>query len=133
MNSEEKRKFDLEDRLVEFAAITTDIVELLPNSRTGNHVAGQMVRCCTSPMFNYGEAQAAESRMDFIHKMKISLKELKETFVCLKFIRRKRLISDLLLIENTMKENDELISIFVKSITTAQHNLKQEQERKRSQ
>lgn len=87
-------RMDLEDRLIDFGAVATDLAELLPPTRTGNHIAGQMVRCSTSPMLNYGEAQAAESRQDFIHKMKVVLKELRETRVCIKFILRKRLISD---------------------------------------
>ena len=119
-----KRKFDLEDRLIDFAVVATEIVELLPNNRTANHIAGQLARSSTSPMLNYGEAQAAESRNDFIHKMKVCLKELKETFVCLKFIGKKNYVSNVQLLETVKKENDELISIFTKSLTTAQQNQK---------
>lgn len=117
-----KRKFDLEDRLIEFAVLATEIVELLPNNRTANHIVGQLARSSTSPMLNYGEAQAAESKNDFIHKMKICLKELKETFVCLKFISRKAYIVNSAFLEKVKKENDELISIFTKSLNTAQQN-----------
>jgi four helix bundle protein len=119
-----KRKFDLEDRLIDFAVVATEIVELLPNNRTANHIAGQLARSSTSPMLNYGEAQAAESRNDFIHKMKVCLKELEETFVCLKFIGKKNYVSNIQLLETVKKENDELISIFTKSLNTAQQNLK---------
>ena len=118
------RRLDLEDRLIEFDVVVTDIAEALPPSRTGNHIAGQMVRCSTSPMLNYGEAQAAESRHDFIHKMKVVLKEIRETRVCLKFIIRKRLIPNLGSVEEVLGENNQLIAIFIKSITTAQENLK---------
>ncbi len=97
-------------------------MELLPNNRTANHIAGQLARSSTSPMLNYGEAQAAESKNDFIHKMKICLKELKETFVCLKFIGRKAYIVNSAFLEKVKKENDELISIFTKSLNTAQQN-----------
>lgn len=68
-----ERTFDLEDRLIEFVLNIDEIVELLPNTRLGNYLAGQMIRSGTSPALNYGEAMAAESRNDFIHKMKIIL------------------------------------------------------------
>jgi four helix bundle protein len=73
------RKYDLEDRLINFAVRMIAISEMLPNTRAGNHVASQLVRCGTSPAFNYGEVQSAESQKDFIHKMKVILKELRET------------------------------------------------------
>lgn len=120
------RRYDLEDRLIEFATQVTDVVEALPSTRTGNHIAGQLVRCSTSPMLNYGEAQAAESRADFIHKMKVSLKELRETRTCLKFILRKKLVASGDHLGRNIQENEELISIFVKSISTARQNLRNE-------
>lgn len=73
----EKRKYDLEDRLVEYTCRMIDVVEALPNTRAGNYIAGQLVRSCNSPSFNCGEAQAAESIRDFIHKLGLVLKELK--------------------------------------------------------
>jgi len=82
-------KYDLEERLIDFAVIITDIVEALPNTRLGNYIAGQLVRSGLSPALNYGEAQSAESRNDFIHKMKIILKELRESMISLKIIERK--------------------------------------------
>src|SRR5882672_10193044 len=100
--------FDLEDRLVEFSCKIIDIVELLPSTRAGNYIAGQLIRCGLAPALLYGEAQGAESRMDFIHKMKIILKELKETRVCLKIIIRKQMINSARLPE-TKSENDQLI------------------------
>jgi four helix bundle protein len=117
-----KRVFDLEDRLIDFAVIATEIVDILPNNKTANHIGGQLARSSTSPMLNYGEAQAAESRNDFVHKMKVCLKELRETFVCLKFIEKKNYLKNLQLLETVKKENNELISIFVKSLNTAQSN-----------
>ena len=72
----ESRKFNLEDRLQEFASAIIDLSESLPDTRAGNHVAGQILRSGTSPYPNHGEAEAAESRADFIHKLKICLKEL---------------------------------------------------------
>src|SRR2546425_686783 len=73
------RKYDLEDRLLEFAATVIEVSEKLPNTRAGNHLAGQLLRAGTSPYGNHGEAQAPESAEDFIHKMKVCLKELRET------------------------------------------------------
>ena len=121
------QKFDLEDRLVDFAVRVINVVEALPDSKAGRHVAGQLVRAGTSPAPNYGEAQSAESRRDFIHKMKIALKELRETSVWLKIIERKPLCGPDRLRGITLECN-ELISIFVKSIETAKRNCTQEAE-----
>src|SRR6266404_1154183 len=77
--SAKPRIYDLEERLLEFAAVVIDVSEKLPNSRAGNHIAGQLLRSGTSPYGNHGEAQAPESAEDFIHKMKVCLKELRET------------------------------------------------------
>ncbi|MFA6025650.1 MAG: four helix bundle protein [Ignavibacteriaceae bacterium] len=115
-------KYDLEDRLIQFSLLIIDIVEIMPSTKTGNHIAGQMIRSGTSPAFNYGEAQVAESRSDFIHKMKICLKELKETHIALQIIRRKPLVKDLPKVDKTITECKELISIFVKSVETARKN-----------
>ena len=122
--NEEVRKFDIEDRLVDFAVTIIDTVEALPRTRAGNHIAGQLVRCGTSPALNYGEAQSAESRKDFIHKMKIVLKELRETSICLKIIKRKPLIKPPERVDSVLCECDELISIFVTSVSTAKRNRK---------
>ena len=75
------KRLDLEDRLVDFAVRVISVVEALPTTKAGNHIAGQLVRAGTSPAPNYGEAQSAESRKDFIHKMKITLKQLRETLM----------------------------------------------------
>ncbi|KKO19072.1 MAG: four helix bundle protein [Candidatus Brocadia sp.] len=72
--SKDKRIFDLEERLIDFAVRIIRTTESLPKTRVGNHIAGQLIRCGTSSAPNYGEAQSAESRSDFIHKMKVSLK-----------------------------------------------------------
>ena len=116
------KDYDLEDRLIEFAVKIIELAESLPNTRAGRHISGQILRSGTSPAPNYGEAQAAESRSDFIHKMKVCLKELRETKVWLKMIVKANLNkSD---IRDLMEENDELISIFFTSINTAKKNLK---------
>jgi len=119
-------KFDLEERLIEFSVLVIEIVNEMPRTRAGNHLSGQLVRSGTSVSLNYGEAQSGESRKDFIHKMKIVLKELRETFVCLKIIYRTKLFKTESKIGKLLKDNNELISIFVKSIETAQKNLKAE-------
>ncbi len=116
-------KFDLEDRMVDFSVLIIEIVNEMPKSKAGNHLAGQLVRSGTSVSLNYGEAQSGESRRDFIHKMKIVLKELRETFICLKIIHRTNLFKTESKIIKAKKENNELISIFVKSVETAQKNM----------
>jgi four helix bundle protein len=121
--NEEKRKFDLEDRLIDFAILIIGISENLTNSKAGNHISGQIVRSGTSPALHYGEAQSAESRADFIHKLKILLKELRETLVGLKIILKVPLSINLPVINIGIDECNQLISIFVKSIETAKKNL----------
>ena len=74
---EKKQVFDLEERLLTYSVDIIKIVEQIPNTRTGNHIAGQLLRSGTSPYPNHGEAQSAESPKDFIHKLRISLKELR--------------------------------------------------------
>jgi four helix bundle protein len=96
----------------------------MSKSYAGNHLSGQLLRSGTSPALNYGEAQGGESRKDFIHKIKIVLKELRETFVCLKIIQRSKLHKSEEKINDAIKQNNELISIFVKSAETAQKNLR---------
>ena len=114
------KEYDLEDRLINFAVLMIDIVEALPNTRASNHIAGQLVRSGTSPASNYGEAQSAESRKDFIHKMKIALKELRETRVWLRIILKKSFIKPSTQVELGFSECQELIRIFAKSILTAE-------------
>jgi len=116
-------KFDLEGRLIDFSCRIIDIVESLPNTRIGNHIASQLVRSGTSSAPNYGEAQAAESRNDFIHKMKVALKELRETYVWLRIVQRKALVGSSARLVAILTECNELISIFVASIATTKKNM----------
>jgi four helix bundle protein len=111
----------LKKRLIDFAATIIGIVETLPGTKAGNHIANQLIRSGTSPAPNYGEAQSAESRKDFIHKLKISLKELRETLIWLKIIARKGMVADGQ-IQAAVTECNELIAIFVKSTKTADSN-----------
>ena len=116
-------QFDLEDRLLEFTARLTKLIDALPTSRAGNHVAGQLLRCGTSPFAHHGEVQAAESRKDFIHKLGVCLKELKETKRWLRLIGRVELIP-LPRLRPLLIEIEELIRIFSASIRTAEKNSK---------
>ena len=121
----EYKKFnrkELEDRLIKFAVLIIEISQTLSNTKAGNHLAGQIVRSGTSPALNYGEVQSAESHKDFIHKMRIVLKELRETSIILKIIKQTVLSKSFKKVERGSKECNELISIFVKSIRTTLEN-----------
>ena len=115
-----KQTYDLEERLLEYSVRIIKTVEKLPNTKTCNHVAGQLLRSGTSPYPNHGEAQAAESPRDFIHKLRISLKEFRETQRWLKLIQRVPLIKKPALLNDILEETEELIKIFVASIKTAE-------------
>ena len=118
-----EKTYDLEERLLEYSARIIHLVEKLPNTRIGNHIAGQLLRYGTSPYPNHGEAQAAESPKDFIHKMRVALKELRESFRWLKLIVRVGLLTSLdEELKELIQETDELIRIFVASIRTAESN-----------
>ena len=116
----ERSEFDLEERLLDYAASIIRLVEKLAPTRAGNHVAGQLLRSGTSALPNHGEAQAAESADDFVHKLKICLEELKESFRWLRLIQRVPLVKSAGTVEPLMRETDELIRIFSASIRTAQ-------------
>jgi four helix bundle protein len=111
----------LEERLLTFAARIGKVVDALPDSRLGRHVAGQLVRCGTSPAPNYGEACAAESRADFVHKLGIVLKELRESRVWLRMAVKSELLSPKKL-EPLTDEATQLMNIIAKSIVTAKAN-----------
>ena len=117
-----KREFDLEDRLLRFTDRVLDVAERLPDSRTGSHIAAQLIRCGTSPLANYAEAQGAESRADFIHKLKVALKELRETRVWLLLIQQKSLVGPPDRPAPLTSECNELVAILFASIRTAQKN-----------
>lgn len=117
--STDDRTYDLEERLLAFAVAIIRLVERLPRTPAGTHAAGQLLRCGTSPLSNHGEAQAAESVDDFIHKLRICLKELKETRRWLKLIVRVPLLKPESQVTPVLQETEELIRIFAKSIQTA--------------
>ncbi len=115
--------YDLEERLLEYSVRVIRLTEAVPSTRAGNHVAGQLLRSGTSPYPNHGEAQAAESPKDFVHKMHVVLKELRESWRWLRLIRRVPLVNPPESVDELVKESDELIRIFVTSIDTAKKRL----------
>ena len=115
------RPYDLEERLLEFAANIVEFVESLPNTRAGNHIAGQLLRYGTSPLSNHREVEAAESRKDFLHKLRICLKELRETKCWLRLVGRLQL-ANVSTLARCIAEADELIRIFVASVRTTERN-----------
>lgn len=114
-----RRKNDLVERLTDFSVLVIQIAEALPNSYAGKYLAGQMIRSGTSPALHYGEAQDAESTADFIHKMKVILKELRETSNALLLIRKLGICQNINDLEKARDENNQLIAIFVASVKTA--------------
>lgn len=117
-----ERKYDINDRLIDFAVNIIKLGESIDNSRAGMHMASQLLRSGTSPSLNYGEAMSAESRSDFIHKLKIALKELRETKNNILIIQKANLSTNKELMMLILKECSELIAILVKSKETAQKN-----------
>ena len=117
-NFERDAKFDLEERLLDYAARIIRFSDSLPAPRAGNHVAGQLLRAGTSPLPNHGEAQAAESIDDFIHKIRICHKELRETRRWLRLCHRVPLVKNPRAIEPLIDETVELIRIFASSVKT---------------
>jgi four helix bundle protein len=109
---------DLAHRLIKFAARIGKVVDAIPDTRLGRHIAGQLVRCGTSPAPNYAEARGSESKKDFIHKMGICEKELRESQCWLELITCAELLPESRL-SPLLDESDELIAIIVKSIATA--------------
>lgn len=111
---------DLEDRLINFAVTIVSLTASIPGSISGKYLAGQLVRSGLSPALNYGEARSAESVGDFIHKMKIALKELRESFISLRILKTCKILNNEMTIDACLSECNELIAIFVKSIQTAE-------------
>ena len=114
----QSRADELEERLIDFAVRIIKLSANLPNTPAGKHIAGQIMRSGTSPAPNYGEARGAESHADFIHKLRIVLKELNETSIWLRVIKKSQLLSEDLLVE-IIAENLELCKIFTSSLKTA--------------
>ena len=117
--SSASRAYDLEDRLLEYAVRIIRVAESMRRSAAGLHIADQLLRSGTSPYGNHGEAEGAESRDDFIHKLRVCFKELRESRRWLKLVQRAELIDKPELLEGLINESDELVRIFAKSIQTA--------------
>jgi four helix bundle protein len=115
-----ERVFDLEERLIAFAVRIIRATESFPKNPVGNHIRNQLLRSGTSPAPNYGEAQSSESRSDFTHKLKIVVKELRETRVWLLMVQRANLIKPVTALDDLLQETNELIAIFVASLKTTE-------------
>ena len=109
----------LENRLIDFGAAIIVLTGDMPRSPAGNHVANQLLRCGTAPAAHYGEARGAESRADFVHKLRVALKELNESQVWLKMAGRSRLISETAAWNAALGEADQLARIVGASVRTA--------------
>jgi four helix bundle protein len=116
--------YDLEERLLDFGAAIISLTRKLSGDYAERHVGNQLLRSGTSPLSNHGEAQAAESPADFIHKMRLALKELRETERWLKLIVRAKLLPNEAGLTQLLSETDQLIRIFVTSIQTAEKSRK---------
>jgi four helix bundle protein len=110
----------LEERLIDFAVRVVNLSASLPKTPAGKHIAGQIMRSGTSPAPNYGEARGAESHADFVHKLRIVLKELNETSIWLRVIERSKMLRKELLTD-IVGENKELCRIFTASLRTARN------------
>ena len=117
--SSASRVYDLEERLLEYAVRIIRVAESMKRSAAGLHIADQLLRSGTSPYGNHGEAEGAESRDDFIHKLRVCFKELRESRRWLKLIQRAELIDKPELLVGLINESDELVRIFARSIQTA--------------
>ena len=114
----------LSRRLLEFIVGVIHSVDKLPNTAAGRHMGNQLLRAGTSCGANYEEGCAAESRADFIHKLGLSLKELKETRYWLRLIQNTKML-DPQYADPLFEECDELCAIIGKSISTARNKRKQ--------
>ena len=117
--SSRSRVYDLEDRLLEYAVRIIRATESMKRTAAGLHLADQLLRSGTSPYGNHGEAEGAESRDDFIHKLRVCFKELRESRRWLRLIQRADLIEKPELLGALINEADELVRIFAQSIQTA--------------
>ena len=118
---------DLENRLIDFSIKVVNLIKSLPEDRITNHLSGQLLRSATSPALNYGEAQGSESKKDFVHKLGIVLKELRESLNCLKILAGTNYVKTE---SPVMKECNELVSIFVKSVETNKKKMEEEEKQK---
>ncbi len=109
---------EIEERLIDFAVRVIKVADALPKSPAGKHIAAQLLRAGTSPAPNYAEARGAESNADFVHKLRIALKELNESCVWLRMVCRAELMKNELL-GDLIDENQQLCRILNASVKTA--------------
>jgi len=117
-------KKDIENRLIDFSVDISEWIIRLPRHPTVFHLKDQIIRSSTSAALNYGEAQSAESKRDFIHKINIVMKELRETKINLEMISRLEMSMDNTKINALISENDQLLAIFFRTLQTAKSNLR---------
>jgi len=121
------REFNLENRLLDYSVSIIHLVDKMDRSSSGKYIGGQLLRSGTSPLFNHGEALGAESQKDFIHKMGICLKELRESRRALLLIKKAPLTKYTDSVDAALNETEELIRIFFTSIRTAKTNIVREE------
>jgi four helix bundle protein len=124
MKKQEPTVYDLDERLLSYGTVIISISRRLNTDYAERHIGNQLLRSGTAPLSHHGEAQAAESPADFIHKLRLALKELRESERWLKLIQRAGLIDKNPELANLLNETDQLIRIFVSSIATAEKRRK---------
>jgi len=112
-------KKELEDRLVKFSVMVLKLSRLAEKNYFNNYLINQLLRSSASAALNYGEAQSAESKRDFIHKVGVVLKELRESHVNLKILSESKIINNSKEMNAALDESNQLVSIFYKTIQTA--------------
>ena len=118
---QQRKGEDIEERLLDFAARVGKAVDALPENRLGGHIAGQLIRSGTSPAPNYAEGCAADSRKDFIHKLGIVLKALRESCAWIRLVIKSDLLPENRM-EPLLDEYEQLCKIIGKSLITAKNN-----------
>ena len=114
-----EKDYDLQDRLIDYSVRIIKLSEALPETKAGKHVSSQILRSGTSPAPNCGEAQSAESKADCVHKLKVLLKELRETEIWLKTIAKAEMVKPASQLAPLLRETDELVAILFTSVKTA--------------
>ena len=118
-----REKFDLQERFIDFAVCVLKLCEALPKTFAGQHIASQLIRSATSTASNYGESQGAESRADFVHKLGVALKEMRESHVWLRIIAKAGMLEKPEKLQPILQEANELASILFAGVSTAKRNI----------
>ena len=120
------KKSELEKRLIKFSVSIIEMTKILDDNYAAQHLSRQIIRSGTSSALNYGEAQGSPTKKDFIHKISVVLRELRETQINLKIIADTGLMKDTVLLRNILDENSQLVAIFTKTFQTARQNKNKE-------